>query len=95
MNGTAGDFRFASTKGQHIGTQAANNDVAGVASGATTTAVVAFTTNYASTPACVVTPTTAGVTSFIITSQAVSGFTITYAPSAATTFNYVCIGNPN
>lgn len=79
----------------HVNKAAANNDSAGVVSGATTTAVKTFATNYTSTPACVVTPTTSGVTSFIITAQSNSGFTVTYAPSAATNFNYVCFGNPN
>lgn len=86
---------FSGGKGQHILTQAANNDMAGVCSGTVTTCAVVFTTNYTATPSCVVTPTTAGVTSFIITAQAVSGFTVTYAPSATTNFNYVCIGDPN
>lgn len=91
----SGNLVAATGKGQHINTQAANNDLFGTVSGVTTTATVVFTTNYTSTPVCVVTPTTAGVTSFIITAQANSGFTITYAPSAATNFNYMCGGNPN
>lgn len=82
-------------KGQHINSQAANNDLFGTASGTTTTATVTFTTSYTSTPSCVITPTTAGVTSAIITSQANTGFTITYAPSGSTSFNYHCGGNPN
>jgi hypothetical protein len=91
----AGNLEATQGKGQHILTQAANNDIFGTASGTTTTATVTFTTNYTSTPVCVITPTTAGVTSAIITSQSNSGFTITYAPNAATNFNYHCGGNPN
>jgi hypothetical protein len=89
------NFGFSGGKGQHFNTQAANNDFGGVCTGAATTCAVAFTTAYTSTPACVITPTTAGVTSAIITTQATTGFTVTYAPSAATTFNYICAGNPN
>jgi hypothetical protein len=75
--------------------QHATNNFAGVCTGLATTCSVIFTSPFTSTPACVVTPTTAGVTSAIITAQANTGFTVTYAPSAATTFNYVCMGNPN
>jgi hypothetical protein len=91
----SGNFGFTSGKGQHFTAQAANNDLGGVCSGTVTTCAVTFTTNYTSTPACIVTPTTAGVTSAIITTQANSGFTVTYAPSGTTNFNYVCLGNPN
>jgi len=94
INGTA-NIGFNGGKGQHFVNQAATSDMAGVCTGSTTTCSVTFTTNYTSTPSCVVTPTTSGVTSFIITSQATTGFTVTYAPSAATNFNYICIGNPN
>jgi len=91
-----GDFLFNKGKGAHIRTQAANNDMAGtLTSGSGTTVSATFTTNYTSTPAIVITPTTAGITSAIITSQSNSGFTITYAPSGAATFNYLVIGNPN
>jgi hypothetical protein len=92
---TASNIAFTSGKGQHFNTQSANNDHSGVCSGTTTTCAVAFTTNYISTPSCVATPTTTGVTSFIITTQANTGFTITYAPTGTTTFNYICVGDPN
>lgn len=92
---TGGHLAFTAFKGQHINTQAANNDLFGAVSGTATTAVVAFTTPYTSTPACVITPTTIGITSAIITAQSNSGFTVTYAPSGNASFNYACGGNPN
>lgn len=92
----AGNLGFEGGKGQHIVTQAANNDIAGtLATSSSTTASVTFTTNYAATPACVLTPRTAGLTSWYLSSVAVSGFTVTVAPSGTYTFAYVCIGNPS
>jgi hypothetical protein len=79
----------------HLQTNGANHDIAGTCTGSTTTCTVNFQLAFTSTPSCVITPTTAGVTSAIITSQSNSAFTITYAPSASTSFNYLCIGNPN
>lgn len=92
----AGDIAFAGGKGQHLDTQAAGNDIAGtVATSSSTTASVTFTTNYGATPACALTPRTAGITSWYLSATSVSGFTVTVAPSGTYTFAYICFGNPN
>ena len=98
--GLTGNVQFSASKGQHIQTQAVNNDIAGtctVASG--TTCSVSFTFAYATAASCVVTPMT-NVGAFYISLPATptsitTGFTITYANSGASTFNYICMGNPN
>lgn len=92
----AGDIAFVGGKGQHIDTQAAANDISGtLATSSSTTASVTFTTNYAATPACVLTPRTTGLTSWYLSATSVSGFTVTVAPSGTYTFAYICFGNPN
>lgn len=97
LTGTsAPNLGFGQSKGQHFVTQAAANDMAGtVGVASSTTASVAFTTNYTNTPVCVLTPQTTGLTSWYLSAISNSGFTVTVAPSGTYTFGYICIGNPN
>jgi len=101
QNGNAGgtlqanNLVVGTSVGGHINNGVANKDVSGVCSGTATTCSVTFQTSFASTPVCVVTPTSSGTTSAIITAQSTTGFTVTYAPTGAKSFNYLCIGNPN
>jgi hypothetical protein len=91
-----GSLSFISGKGQHITTQAASNDIVGtLATSASTTASVTFTTNYTATPVCVLTPQTTGLTSWYLSAIGTTGFTVTVAPRGTYTFGYHCLGNPN
>ncbi len=91
-----GNIGFSGGKGQHFVTQAANNDHAGtVATSSSTKASLSFTTNYTSAPVCVLTPQTAGLTSWYLSAISTNGFTVTVAPSGTYTFGYICVGNPN
>lgn len=96
IGGATGNLYFRGGKGQHIKTQAANNDIVGTVSvSSSTTASVSFTTSYTAAPVCVLTPQTAGLTSWYLSAISATGFTVTVAPSGSYTFGYHCIGNPN
>lgn len=91
-----GNLGFVAGKGQHFTNQASNSDMAGTVSvSSSTTASVSFTTSYGSTPVCVLTPQTTGLTSWYLSAISGSGFTVTVAPSGSYVFGYHCLGNPN
>lgn len=95
INGAATGLLFFGGKGQHIKTQAANNDIAGTLSiASSTTGSITFTTAYTSAPVVVVTPQTTGLTSYFLSAISTTGFTLTVAPSGTYTFSYMVIGNP-
>jgi hypothetical protein len=76
-------FNFGFSKGQHITTHAANNDLAGTCPSSsctctgTTSCSVSFTTNYVNTPVCTPAPTSNVGTWYISSPPSNSGFTIT------------------
>jgi hypothetical protein len=71
-----------------------SGDVQGTLTSASgTTVSKVYTTAYVSTPTVVVTPTSS-LTSWFISASSNTGFTITYAPTGAASFNYFVHGNP-
>jgi hypothetical protein len=93
--GVAGSIVLNSSKGQHIQTQAANNDLAGNCTSASgTTCTVSFTAAYANAPICVATPF-GNQGAWYINTISTTGFQITYANSGGSSFFYICMGNPN
>jgi len=87
----SGHLMFASNKGQHIQTQAANNDLAGVVTLSTGAGTHSFTTAYTAAPVCVCTDQTSAAAVQCSTSTA----TLTVAGTGSDAIAYVCIGNPN
>jgi hypothetical protein len=94
LTGTAHpNFGFASTKGQHLVSQAAQADSWGVATCAANTVTVTFTTAYTSTPAIVVSDETAAGGARV-SAKSNSAFTITCS-GATDVVDYFTGGNPN
>lgn len=94
---SAGNFGFSSGKGQHLVTQAANNDLTGtVTVSASTTGSLTFTTPYTNAPKCSISPqsdpTTTG-TYWVTTST--TAVTANVSISGTISFTFVCVGNPN
>ena len=73
---------------------AANSDITGTVSGATTTAAKGYAVNYTTGPVVVVTPTTICST-FYVSSSTLGGFVVAYGPSQGAVFNYYVMGNPS
>lgn len=86
---TAGSLQLSKLLGP-----AANSDITGTVSGATTTAAKAYAVNYTAAPVVVVTPTTVCST-FYVSSSTAGGYVVNYGPSQAAIFNYCVIGNPS
>jgi hypothetical protein len=93
LNAAAANLQFNSSKGQHIFTQAATSDLAGVLTCAASTASLTFATAYASTPTIVVSDetTTGGAR---VSAKSNTAFTIT-CTGATDVVAYHTIGNPN
>jgi hypothetical protein len=89
VGSTAGSLQLSKLLGP-----AANSDITGTVSGATTTAAKAYAVNYTAAPVVVVTPTTVCST-FYVSSSTAGGYVVTYGPSQAAIFNYCVIGNPS
>lgn len=92
--GSLNNLIFAGAKGQHIQTQAANNDLVGTCTAAAaTTCVVTFTTAYGSAPVCMATDQT-NITTVKVT-PTTTNLTITTSASSSDVFAYNCMGNPS
>jgi hypothetical protein len=86
-----GDLTLGTSKGQHVNTQAANNDFAGTKTLAAGSGTVTFTRAYASAPVCVATDTTA-----VAAVQAATSTTaLTITGTGTDVIAYMCAGNPN
>jgi hypothetical protein len=86
-----GDFTLGTSKGQHVNTQAANNDFAGTKTLAAGSGTVTFTRAYANAPVCVATDTTA-----VNAVQAATSTTaLTLTGTSTDVIAYMCAGNPN
>lgn len=93
LEATTGSLFFSGGKGQHIKTQAATSDVAGVLTCAASTASLTFTTAYTSTPVIVVSDeTTAG--GVRVSAKSNTAFTVT-CTGATDVVDYITVGNPN
>lgn len=91
---TNGHLVASGTKGQHLNTFGANNDLVGTCTAAAaTTCTVTFTTNYGSAPVCTVTDQTSIVALKALPST--SSLVITTSGSSSDVFSYICAGNPN
>src|SRR4030095_4070228 len=86
-----GDLQFNVGKGQHIETQAANNDICGSSTLSTGTRTITFTTAFSSNPIVVACSQTAN--HVFVSSVSTTSFTVTGTGSDP--FNYIIIGNPN
>jgi hypothetical protein len=90
-----GNLDAVAGKGQHIQTQATNNDISGTCTFSGTTCTVTFTTAYTVAPACVANDQTSaapiranpGTGSLVLTGGTGAGATDVVA--------YHCVGNPN
>ena len=90
----AGDITLTSGKGQHVNTQAANNDFAGTCTAAAaTTCTVTFTRAYTSAPVCTATDAT-NITTLKVT-PSTGSLVITTTGATSDVFDYICVGNPN
>jgi len=89
VGSTAGSLQLSKLLGP-----AANSDITGTISGATTTAAKGYAVNYTAAPIVVVTPTTICST-FYVSSSTAGGYVVKYGPSQAAIFNYCVIGNPS
>ena len=69
------------------------SDMQGIVTGATTTAAKSYAAAYATAPVVIVCPITS-VSTFYVSTTSTAGFTVTYGPSEAASFNYMVIGNP-
>ncbi len=98
---SGGHLAFGGGKGQHIFTQAANNDITGTItiSNPAISGSVSFTTAYNSAPACTITPTTnqiaTVVTWWVTTSTTAVTANVQTTPASSINFFYSCHGNPN
>jgi hypothetical protein len=86
---------FFSSRGQHLKTSAAGNDLVGtIAVSGATSASYTFATAFVNAPVCTLTPVASpGVFWWVTTST--TAVTANLASSGTVTFNYTCVGNPN